>query len=116
VADTLQAIHLIQEAKRKGKDADLLLLSALIHHAAGDDRQAEADHLSAIYMLPCRMRSRYSCFGFYRGQGDIVSAGYWARMILEQPVADSSLPYIIKVRQAIRVFLAENARNRPKMP
>ena len=116
VADTIRANSMIRKAKRKGMDADLLLLSARIHHATGDDKQAEADHLAAIYMFPSRMRSRFACFRFYQERRDTGSARDWARMILEQPVADSSRPYIIKVRQAIRVFLAENGQKRSKMP
>jgi len=116
VADTIRAVNVIREAKRKGADADLLLLSARVHHAAGDDRQAEADHLTAIYLFPSRLRSRFACFRFYQERSDTVPARYWARMIMEQPVADSTRPYIIKVRQAIRVFLAENGQKRLKMP
>lgn len=76
----------IEKAKHLYTDNDVYKLSAAIEFETGNLQEAEKDYLTAVYMVPNRMRSRYELLNFYLSINDTVNARAWAKSILEMPV------------------------------
>ncbi len=81
-----KARETLSRAKKLYCTHDVYKLSAAIESELKNYKQAEADYITAINMVPNRMVSRSELFEFYLERKDTASAIYWANSILNMPV------------------------------
>lgn len=81
-----EAKLILSEARKHYSGNELYHLSASIAYEEGDYEQAEKDYLTALYMVPNRMKSRYELFNFYLNVKDTAKAIYWGNSLLNMPV------------------------------
>jgi tetratricopeptide (TPR) repeat protein len=67
-------------------DNEVYKLSAAIALETGQIEQAEKDYLTALYMVPNRMRSRYDLMNFYLSARDTSKAINWGKSLLKMQV------------------------------
>jgi tetratricopeptide (TPR) repeat protein len=81
-----EAKVILAEAMQKYTENELFKLSAAIAYEEGNYKQAEKDYLTAIYMVPNRMKTRYELVNFYLATKDTANAICWCKSILQMPV------------------------------
>jgi hypothetical protein len=81
-----EAKKIIAIVKQRYVDNEVYKLSAAIALETGQFERAEKDYLTALYMVPNRMRSRYDLMNFYLIAKDTAKAVYWGKSLLKMPV------------------------------
>jgi hypothetical protein len=82
----IEAKKIITIVKQRYVDNEVYKLSAAIALETGQIEQAEKDYLTALYMVPNRMRSRYDLMNFYLSARDTSKAINWGKSLLKMQV------------------------------
>jgi tetratricopeptide (TPR) repeat protein len=99
----LEALACINQSERFNSSHLSMQLKGDILYSLKQYPQAEQCYLSAVYMIPNRLRSKYQLMQFYKNTGEVTKARYWQHVLLTQPVKINS-PEAVRLKELAAKF------------
>lgn len=81
-----EASTLLNQVKLKYPSNQVYKLAALVHQELGQAKDAEADFMYAVFMVPNRIVHRHDLLSFYVTRQDTMAVDYWSKSILSMPI------------------------------
>lgn len=97
-----EAAAVVESASNRFNSNECYLLKGDIEEAMGNYDAAEQAYLTAVYMVPNRMRPRLLLAQFYSAKMDTIRTYYWARSVLNM---------VVKVPSPQTDYYREKAKN-----